>query len=101
MRLRSSSPTSKLRSRRGVSLSEVVIASFLVVLVIGGIASTLTCAARLEQSVTLQGDTSNNAATAMNRITLDVREAKEVQELSAAQFRIYRPVADATGRYDR
>jgi hypothetical protein len=97
MKLRSLSRT----SRRGYSLPEVVTAAFLVMVVTTSVASILAIAGRMEQAVNLQSDTSRGATEAMNRVVLDVREAKEVEIITSSRFRIYRPLVSSDGRYNR
>jgi Tfp pilus assembly protein PilV len=87
--------------RRGFTITEVTLASFLVTMVISTVASVLSLSGRMLQTVSLQDETSRDAARALNRLTVDVREAKEIEIVSASQFRLYYPLTDANGRYNR
>ena len=97
MKSRSSSRT----SRRGLTLPEVLIASGLLSVLLTASASLLSTAARTEQAMEVQRDTDKDAAHAMQRITLDIREANEVSVLASDRFRIYYPLVTPEGRYDR
>lgn len=78
-----------------------MVASFVVALVFTTIASILAVAGRMLQRTYLQVDSSSSAANAMARLQVDLREAKEVQILSTSRFRIFYPVMDGNGRYNR
>ena len=88
-------------SRRGFTLIEVSVASFILLLVMSGVLGILNTAGRLEQNVLLQQGTDTQAALAMSRMVTDMREAKDVTVITPYQCRIYYPVTRADGNYDR
>lgn len=88
-------------SRRGYTVTEVVTASALIVLVLTAVTAILSMAGTMEQTVTLQMDADQAAVRAMNRMILEVREAKEVTIPSEHQFKVYFPVTRSNGHYDR
>lgn len=99
---RTSSPGRPVRiGRRGYTVTEVVTASALVVMVLTAITAILSMAGAMEQTVTLQTDADQGAVKAMNRMILEVREAKEVSIPNSYQFTVYYPVIRADGHYDR
>ncbi len=57
-------------------------------------------AGTLELATTVQNGVDQNASKAMQRITLEVREAKRVQILSEYRFRVFYPLV-VSGVYDR
>ena len=87
--------------RRGFTITEVTMASFIVVLVFSSVAGVLSLSGRMLQTVSIQDETSQAAVKAMSRIADDVREAKEIVLVSSSQIRIYYPTTDANGRYYR
>jgi hypothetical protein len=87
--------------RRGYNLAEVVIASAITVQGQMGLGSAIAMSARLQQQVSIRSEASQAGAMAMQRMVLDVQEAKEVQVLAPHQFRIYYPATSADGFYDR
>lgn len=97
MRLRPSSPM----NRRAFTLTEVVIAGALLLTVLSGMASLMGVAGVMQLSTTVQSSTDQSAAKAMNRMTLEVREAKRVQIVAPHQFRVFYPVVTAEGPFDR
>src|SRR3954453_11536287 len=66
----------RLRRRRGYSLTEVVVASALMVMILTAVTAILSMAGTMQQVVTLQTDADQGAVKAMNRMILEVREAK-------------------------
>ncbi len=92
---------SSRRIRRGLTLPETMVASAIAVLTIAGTGTVLTTAGMVFEKTTRQGETDSRAASGMDFILNDVREAKEVQVVSPARFRIYYPALRPDGRYDR
>lgn len=88
-------------NRRGYTLVEVLVASSILMLVVGVLTSMMSLAAKVEQTVVMQGQADRSAVQAMNRIIVDTREAKEVDVVRAFQFRIYLPYQMSDGHYDR
>jgi hypothetical protein len=70
-------------------------------IVFAGAASMLIVVARGRVKSQLAVNTGSNSATAMNSISLDLREAADVSMPSAYQLRIYFPALDANGYYDK
>lgn len=97
MKLQPLSPMNK----RGFTLTEVVVAGALLLTVLSGMASLMGLAGVMQLSTTVQSSTDQSAAKAMNRMTLEVREAKRVQIVAPHQFRVYYPVATTEGPFDR
>ncbi len=88
-------------SRRGYTVTEVVTASALTVLVLSSMTAILSMAGTMHQTVSLQTGSDQDAVQAMNRMILEVREAKEVTIPSPSSYRVYFPVIRANGYYDR
>jgi type II secretory pathway pseudopilin PulG len=102
MKSRHSSPTSRAAGRRrGHTLVETLIASAITVIALSGLGTTVALSGRMQQQVTLLGDSSQAAALALQRMVLDIREAKEVDFVTPSRFRVYFPAMAADGRYDR
>lgn len=87
--------------RRGLTLPETMVASAIAVLTITGTATVLTTAGVMFEKTTRQGETDSRAASGMDYILNDVREAKEVEVVTPSRFRIYYPALRPDGRYDR
>jgi hypothetical protein len=96
-----SRPVCRPKSRRGITIAEMMIAASLLVVSISGTVSIVGMAGRAEVAIRLQSDVDRGCTTAMQRIIQDVREAKEVQVLAPHQFRIFYPVRRPEGYYDR
>jgi hypothetical protein len=93
--------SSRPGARRGYSVVEVVIAASLTALILLGMAAVLSMAGIMETKIGLQSDTDQYAVKAMNRMTLEVREAVRVNIVAPYRFQIYYPTVDpATGYYD-
>lgn len=88
-------------NKRAFTLTEVVVAGALLLTVLSGMASLMGVASMMQLSTTVQSSTDQSAAKAMNRMTLEVREAKRVQIVAPHQFRVYYPVVTADGPFDR
>ena len=73
----------------------------MLVVVLSAVAGLMGLAGVLEQLTSVQSTADQGAAKAMQRITLEVREAKRVQIVASHQFRVYYPVVVGTNRYDR
>jgi type II secretory pathway pseudopilin PulG len=105
MKSRFSSLTSRALGRAGrrpgYTLTEVAVASALVVMVLTAVTAILSMAGTMQQVVTLQTDADQGAVRAMNRMILEVREAKEVSIPSDSSFTVYFPVIRPDGHYDR
>lgn len=95
------SPCSFRMSKRGFTLAEVLVAGSLLLLLVGGTAGLMSTAGQLEQAINLQSSADQGASRAMNRMISEVREAKEVEIVSAYRFRVYYPALLASGHYDR
>ena len=78
-----------------------MVASALVVMILTAVTAILSMAGTMQQVVTLQTDADQGAVKAMNRMILEVREAKEVAIPSDTTFTVYLPVIRADGHYDR
>jgi hypothetical protein len=100
MRLRSSLRISR-GSRRGYTVAEIVVASALLFVVLISTTAILSMAGGMQQSVSLQTDADQVASRAMNRMILEIREAKDVQITAAHQIRVFYPVTREDGHYDR
>src|SRR5687767_4147389 len=98
MKSRRSSRTSR-PGRRGHTLVEISISSGIALVGLAALASTLSVSGRLEQQVQLQTDTSETAALAMQRMVMDIREAKRVDVPAAHRVRVYYPVRTANGQF--
>lgn len=88
-------------NRRGYTVAEMAVSAALVVVVLVGLASILSMAGAMEQTVTLQMDADQSAVQGMNKMITEIREAKEVSVVQPYQFKIYYPVMRSNGRYDR
>jgi hypothetical protein len=88
-------------NRRGYTVTEVVTASALILMVLSAVTAILSMAGTMEQTVTLQTDADQEAVRAMNRMILEVREAKEVAIPAAHRYVVYYPVIRSDGHYDR
>jgi hypothetical protein len=87
--------------RRGYTVTEVVTASALIVMVLTAITAILSMAGTMDQQVTLQTDADQGAVRAMNRMILEIREAKEVEIPNEYTIKVYYPIVRADGNYDR
>lgn len=73
----------------------------LMLMVLVSITGVMSMAGRIEQTVLLTTETDQKASAAMNRMILEVREAKEISTPSNHQLRVFYPVMRADGHYDR
>lgn len=91
-----------IRNRAGFTLTEVLIAVFVMALLLTCTVSMLVAALRSCDADMAQVNTDTDAVTAMQSMVNDVREAKSVSILVAGkQLCITFPVTTADGYYDR
>jgi len=82
-------------------MAEMLVASALLMVVLIAITAILSMAGALQQVVTLQSDADQGASRAMNRMILEIREAKDVELPYEYSVRVYYPVTRGDGHYDR
>jgi Tfp pilus assembly protein PilV len=89
----------RIKSRRGQTLIEALLASSITVLAMTGLAGVLSLSSRMERKARLTSEVNQEGAFAVQRIVRDVREASVVQMPASYRLRIYFPSTDANGRY--
>jgi hypothetical protein len=94
-------PFSSRTTKRGATLTEVLVVSAITVITLSSLASIMSFAGQVEQVTEMHSDTNRHASMAMQHVLQDVREAKEVEVLAEHRFRIYYPIIRSDGHYDR
>ena len=80
---------------------EMLFATAVMLLVAAGAASLTIGTVRTFSRTSSETDTSTDVATALQYLTRDLQEAKQVDIQSASYIRVYFPVTNADGSYDR
>lgn len=90
-----------MKRKRGFSLLESVLASSVLGLVLAGAAGLTVNVIRSFNWTSAQMDADQNASKAVQLVMRDLEPAKQVTVLSPTSIRVYYPVVNADGTYNR
>jgi prepilin-type N-terminal cleavage/methylation domain-containing protein len=87
--------------QRGFTLVEMTLVTAIMAMIIAGTASLFSNSIRSFTRTTNQFDSDMSASTALQIVNRDLQEAKQVSIISPTRIRVYYPVLEANGTYNR
>lgn len=87
--------------QRGFTLVEMTVVTAIMAMIIAATASLFSNSIRSFTRTTNQFDSDMSASTALQIVNRDLQEAKQVQILSPTRIRVFYPVLEANGTYNR